>query len=99
MRTTQCGTDLELLHKPRRAEGRLGLVLLRTRSAWRAIRNRLSANSLYEMDDRQLEDIGITRHDLVMALERSGVLDDPSLLLSRAARIRSRTRFSRPANH
>jgi hypothetical protein len=33
---------------------------------------------------------------VVMALNRSGALDDPSLLLSRAARERARHRFARP---
>jgi uncharacterized protein YjiS (DUF1127 family) len=97
MRTTDCGTDLDLLHEPHGAQGRFALVLVRAKFAWRALRNRMSASSLHEMDDRQLDDIGITRHDVVAALERSGLLDDPSLLLSRAARQRSLTRFSRPA--
>ncbi|TDK37549.1 DUF1127 domain-containing protein [Rhizobium deserti] len=98
MRTTECGAELKLLHEPLGGTTRLGLVLSRTKSVWRALRNRVSANSLHDMDDRQLDDIGITRYDVVIALERSGLLDDPSLLLSRAARERSRTRFARPAN-
>jgi uncharacterized protein YjiS (DUF1127 family) len=97
MSTTDCGTEIELALEPRGTQGRFGFVMLRTKSAWRAICNRVASNSLYELDDRQLDDIGISRHDVVVALERTGVLDDPSLLLSRAARERARTRFARPA--
>ena len=98
MSTTDCGTELGLIHEGRGANGRFGLVVLRTKSVWRAFRNRMASNRLHDLDDRQLNDIGITRHDVVMALNQSGALDDPSLLLSRAARERARHRFARPAN-
>ncbi|WP_105438983.1 DUF1127 domain-containing protein [Neorhizobium sp. T25_13] len=98
MSTTDCGTELDLVHEERGTQGRLAAVMLRTKSVWRAFRNRLASNRLHDLDDRQLNDIGITRHDVVMALNRSGVLDDPSLLLSRSARERARHRFARPAN-
>jgi uncharacterized protein YjiS (DUF1127 family) len=98
MSTTDCGTELDLVHEGRGTHGRFGLVVLRTKSVWRAFRNRLESNRLHDLDDRQLNDIGITRHDVVMALNHSGALDDPSLLLSRAARERARHRFARPAN-
>jgi len=98
MSTTECGTDLDLVHERRGMEGRLALVMQRTKSVWRVFRNRLASNRLHDLDDRQLNDIGITRHDVVKALNHSGVLDDPSLLLSRAARERARHRFARPAN-
>ncbi|TCV76199.1 MULTISPECIES: DUF1127 domain-containing protein [Neorhizobium] len=98
MSTTDCGTELDLLHGTRATKGRSTGLVQRTKSVWRAFRNRLAANGLHDLDDRQLNDIGITRHDLVKALDRSSVLDDPSLLLSRAARERARTRFARPAN-
>ncbi|MFB9950477.1 DUF1127 domain-containing protein [Rhizobium puerariae] len=98
MSTTDCGTERDLAREQRGTEGRLAFAMLRTKSVWRAFRNRLASNYLHELDDRQLDDIGLSRHDVVIALDRSGVLDDPSLLLSRAARERSRTRFARPAN-
>lgn len=98
MSTTDCGAELDLVHERRGTEGRLAIVMLATKSVWRAFRNRLASNRLHDLDDRQLDDIGITRHDVVKALNHSGALDDPSLLLSRAARERSRHRFARPAN-
>ena len=98
MSTTECGSELELVHGKPARKGLMAFVMLRTKSVWRVFRNRLAANSLYDLDDSQLNDIGITRHDVVMALNQSGALDDPSLLLSRAARERARHRFARPAN-
>ncbi|MDE1159632.1 MAG: hypothetical protein PW791_15420 [Neorhizobium sp.] len=65
------------------------------KSVWRTLSNRIKANAVYELDDYQLDDIGLTRRDVTAALDRSGLLDDPSLLLSRAARERARTRFAR----
>jgi len=96
MSTTNCGTDIELARDVRIKQGVLALVLLRVQSVWRALQNRTASNRLYELDDRQLDDIGITRFDVVTAMERSSVWDDPSLHLTRAARERAHNRFSRP---
>jgi uncharacterized protein YjiS (DUF1127 family) len=102
MSTTECGTEIKLVHQPA-VETRLGsvvqLVILRGKSAWRAIRNRLASNALNDLDDYQLDDIGLSRRDVTQALDRSGVLQDPSLLLSKAARERARYRFARRAGH
>ncbi len=95
MSTTECGTDLDLLHERRKPAGYVMGIMVRTKSVWRAFRNRLAANSLHELDDYQLNDIGITRRDVVVALDRSGLLDDPTRLLAGAARHHSRTRFAR----
>ena len=96
MRTTSCGTEFDLPHTAPAPKRRVSIAL-RMVSVWHAFRNRIASNRLYELDDHQLDDIGITRHDVIKAMERSGVLDDPSLMLSHAARERSRTRFLRPA--
>jgi uncharacterized protein YjiS (DUF1127 family) len=94
MSTTDCGTELKLFPAP--AQTRFAAqLMLRTKSVWRTLRNRFQANALHDLDDHQLEDIGITRHDVVKALDRSGVLDDPSQLLRRAAREHAGTRFTR----
>ncbi len=94
MSTTNYGTELKLY--PAAAKTRFAAqIMLRTKSVWRALQNRFEANSLHDLDDYQLEDIGITRHDVVKALDRSGVLDDPSRLLTRAAREHARNRFKR----
>lgn len=96
MSTTECGTDIKLVKASGLQSGG-STTLVRIKSVWRAICNRIASNSLAEFDDYQLDDIGLTRGDVIIALDRSGVLDDPSLLLSQAARERARTRFSRPA--
>ena len=97
MSTTGYGHELDLLNGGRATKTRLATFVERTKSVWRALRNRMASNDLSELDDRQLADIGITRSDVMVALHDSGLLDDPSLLLSNAARNRARTRFSRPA--
>ena len=102
MSTTECGTDIKLATAPALAPAGLAqtigtTVLVRIKSVWRVFLNRMAANRLSDLDDNQLDDIGLSRRDVTTALDRSGVLDDPSLLLSRAARERARTRFSRPA--
>ncbi len=98
MSTTECGTDLKLVKAPAPVPAGLvqTAVFVRIKSAWRAIRNRIAAHPISELDDRMLDDIGLSRRDVVIALDRSGALDDPALLLARAARTRARTRFARP---
>ena len=59
----------------------------------RRILNRVSANSLIEMDDRQLADIGVTRLDLERALN-TGLLEDPTTHLAHAAKARAPARFT-----
>ncbi|SFB08843.1 protein of unknown function [Rhizobium sp. NFR07] len=103
MSTTECGTEIKLVQA--RGVGSVvsaqtimaTTMLVRIKSAWRAFRNRVAANRLSDFDDRMLDDIGLSRRDVVAALDQSGALDDPSLLLARAARERARTRFKRPA--
>ncbi len=97
MSTTECGTDLDLLHERHKPAGFVVGIMVRTKSVLRAVRNRMAANSLHDLDDYQLNDIGITRRDVVIALDRSGLLEDPTRLLVGAARQHSRTRFARAA--
>jgi uncharacterized protein YjiS (DUF1127 family) len=104
MSTTDCGTEFELAARPAIAPTGIvpkGLaqtaVMARLKSAWRVLGNRIAASAVSDLDDRMLDDIGLSRRDVVVAIDHSGALDDPSLLLARAARERARTRFSRPA--
>lgn len=95
MSTANYGSQIDLACGAEAPKGRFAIVMVRTMSVWRALRNRLASNRLSELDDRELADIGLTRSDVVTALERSGLLDDPSRMLANAARERARTRFSR----
>lgn len=97
MSTTTYGTEIDHSHAAPATADRLSGVMVRAKSVWRAIRNRLASNRLYDLDDSQLEDIGLTRNDVARALHGSRALEDPSLLLTNAARQRARTRFSRVA--
>jgi uncharacterized protein YjiS (DUF1127 family) len=97
MSTTEYGLKITT-PEPQIAAGNrrfITAVTLRVKSVWRTLSNRFQANAVYDLDDYQLDDIGLTRRDVTNALDRSGLLDDPSLLLSRAARERARTRFAR----
>jgi uncharacterized protein YjiS (DUF1127 family) len=60
----------------------------------RRILNRIAANGLTDMDDKQLADIGLTRSDVMNALD-AGILEDPTTYLSKAAQLRARNRFAR----
>ena len=60
----------------------------------RHILNRIAANGLSEMDDKQLTDIGLTRADVMNALD-AGLLEDPTTYLAKAAQLRARNRFAR----
>lgn len=61
----------------------------------RALFNRLSAGRLRELDDRLLDDIGLTRADLERTFAVTGAFQDPTPELTRAVRARSWRRFAR----
>lgn len=54
-----------------------------------ALRNRLAANSLADLDERLLNDLGLSRGEVQDVLRRHGYTDDPSLQLTRLARRRA----------
>lgn len=60
----------------------------------RLVSNRIHAGRLADLDDHQLADIGLARSDISRALD-VGLLEDPTMHLSKAAMVRARTRFSR----
>ena len=64
-------------------------------SIWRVLRNRWASDRLNDLDDRQLDDIGLTRHDVFAATHASRLFDDPAALLAESARRRAMTRFDR----
>lgn len=94
MRTTQT-IDLDLAHTPSAVRSPLSVIAGLSTSVWRVLRNRWAANRLHELDDRLLEDIGLTRRDVLKATYDSGVFDDPAALLVETARLRAKTRFER----
>lgn len=61
----------------------------------RALYNRHSAGRLHNLDDRLLDDIGLTRADLERTFSVTGAFQDPTPELTRAVRARSWRRFTR----
>ncbi|MBW9116032.1 DUF1127 domain-containing protein [Rhizobium cauense] len=59
-------------------------------SVLRVFRNRMEINRLHELDDKQLEDIGLSRIDLTSAFLASTFFEDPSEHLTQFARKRGR---------
>ena len=60
-------------------------------SIFRVFRNRRQINRLHELDDNQLRDIGLERHDVEQAFASSTFFEDPSAHLTSTARRRSRS--------
>ena len=94
MRTTQTG-ELDLARPQTATRGTIDVIGGILAFVWRVLRNRWAVNRLHDLDDRQLDDIGLSRHDLMKATYQSGIFDDPAALLSESARRRARTRFER----
>ncbi len=94
MRTTQM-IELDLVQKQQAVRKPYSALAGYATYIWRVLRNRWAANRLHDLDNRQLDDIGLTRHDVVKATHGSGVFDDPAALLAETARRRATTRFAR----
>lgn len=89
MRTNE--REIELVGGAR-SNTMFGRLNVRFAAIWRALKNRVALNPLLDLDNQQLDDLGLTRADIERALTRSGVLDDPYRLLS-TARQRSRRAY------
>ncbi|HEX5932883.1 MAG TPA: DUF1127 domain-containing protein [Pseudorhizobium sp.] len=94
MRTTQT-VELDLARPQTATRGTIDVIGGILAFVWRVLRNRWAVNRLHDLDDRQLDDIGLSRHDLMKATYQSGIFDDPAALLSESARRRARARFER----
>ena len=91
MRTNERMTEIGLVGVTR-SNSILGRLNVRLAAFWRALKNRMALNPLLDLDDQQLDDLGLTRGDVERALTHSGVLDDPYRHLS-AARQRGRRAY------
>lgn len=89
MRTTNRILDLDLALSSKGPVSGTDGVLVWLRNFGTALRNRLSANSLADLDDRLLNDVGLSRADVNRVLRESGLADDPSQQLTRLARRRA----------
>jgi uncharacterized protein YjiS (DUF1127 family) len=89
MRTTHRTIDLDLALSSDAPLAHSHGVLVWLRNLVTALRNRLSANRLADLDDRLLNDVGLSRTDVNRALKETGLADDPSQQLARLARRRA----------
>ncbi|MGP4665390.1 DUF1127 domain-containing protein [Agrobacterium pusense] len=90
MRTAERRMELELATA--RPNDTFRRLAFRVKTFVQRIYNRIVANGLTELDDRLLADIGLARSDVSDALN-TGLLEDPTAHLTRAARRRAVTRF------
>ncbi|WP_159946692.1 DUF1127 domain-containing protein [Rhizobium sp. 18065] len=89
MRTTDRILDLDLATPRPTLAARLSTWLANVRSLRSALRNHRAANRLIELDDRLLNDLGLSRVDIHEVLNLVSYADDPSPHLKRVARRRS----------
>ena len=84
MRTTERMIDLDLAKRSPTLLARAASAWVALKSAYRTWRHRSAVGSLQDLDDYQLQDIGLTRHDVDHALTTSTFFEDPSHRLTRA---------------
>ncbi|GEO85161.1 MULTISPECIES: DUF1127 domain-containing protein [Alphaproteobacteria] len=89
MRTAEQMIELDIAEPRRALMTRLGTALTRINSVWRAVCNRRAANRLADLDDFQLNDIGLRRSDIEQIVGSYGFADDPSQQLMRLSANRS----------
>lgn len=79
----------DLAHLPQRAPShrRVVAVAFALKSALVALLNRRAANRLDELDDRQLEDIGLPRGELHVILRGTAFYEDPTRRFALSARL------------
>lgn len=78
-------------HEPK---ARLFALRIAVSGLARAVRNRLAADSIRDLDDRMLDDIGLTRADVENVFATTGTFEDPTPGLTRAVRARAWRRFA-----
>ena len=94
MRTTRI-VELDLAKPQPATRGLYTTSIAFAATIWRVMRNRWASNRLHELDDRQLDDIGLSRHDVFAATHASRLFDDPAALLAESARRRAVVRVER----
>ncbi|CCM74547.1 DUF1127 domain-containing protein [Rhizobium mesoamericanum] len=85
MRTTDRILELDCSRTALTFSQRLANGFATVSSVLRVFRNRMEINRLHDLDDKQLEDIGLSRTDLTSAFLASTFFEDPSEHLTRSA--------------
>jgi len=73
-------------------------VLRQVGRLWRALTHRREVRQLLELTDRELQDIGLVRSDVIGALAEPMAADPSTVLLVRSVERRSRLRAVAPAS-
>lgn len=90
--------NISRLHSPLPADSRIGAEHLDDattrlsrglRTIYKSLRNRFAARALETLTDRELADIGLSRHDVVAGFRKPGLLD-PTVEFADRARANSR---------
>ncbi|MGV8936397.1 MAG: DUF1127 domain-containing protein [Allorhizobium sp.] len=97
MRTTERMIDLDLAQTRVSLTARLATGVYRVKSVWRAVNNRLAANSLADLDERMLTDIGLSRSEVEAVLRTTRMTEDPMERLIRSARKNSLQALTAPS--
>lgn len=90
MRTTEQTFDRSLTRTALPLKARVAVTVVKIASLLRVFRNRREISNLSELTDSQLLDIGLTRHEVRLALTTSTFFEDPSSRLTYSARRRAR---------
>jgi len=96
MRTTEHTLDLTLTGKLSATPRQTGLTGV-LKSVWRLLRNRNAIGSLQDLDDHQLLDMGLCRHEIREALT-SSFFEDPGRHLTQVSRSRANTFYRNARN-
>lgn len=81
MITSNLEAQLRERNHPRARPALAAFMVERIAGLWRAFQNRRSVKTLLEWDSRMLQDIGVTRGDVVAAMSGS-IKEDPAYRLS-----------------
>lgn len=96
MRTSEQLIDLDLAMPREKAIARLcAVVVASVAAAWRVANNRRAINRLRDLDDAQLNDIGLSRDEVQAILRTTALHEDPSTRVARLARHRAQQELRR----
>lgn len=90
--------DISRFHSPLPADSRIGADHIDAaatrlsrgpRTVYKSLRNRFAARALEDLTDRELADIGLSRHDVIAGFRKPGLLD-PTVEFADRARANTR---------
>ncbi len=95
MRTMQQTTDRVFSEAWMVSTAAIHTAVQKIKTMMRALINRYRAQSLLELDDHLMNDIGLSREELQRGLREGSYLRDPTLRLAEYARERAKKQMSK----